>query len=76
VVVGGDEDDLVDALGLELVLVLGVRDDVLLLARGSKCAGNSDDDDLLVLGLYSFLSEAGLILSVCLRQTYPCLRHT
>ena len=55
VIVAGDEDDLVDALGLELVLVLDVRDDVLLLARRGEGAGDGDDDDLLLLALYFFV---------------------
>jgi hypothetical protein len=74
VVIGGDEDDLVDALGLELVLVLDVRDDVLLLARGRKCAGDGDNDDLLILGLCSSLLEA--LISVWLGLTYPGSRRT
>jgi hypothetical protein len=52
VVVGGDEDNLVDALGLELVLVLDVGDDMLLLAGGREGAGDGDYDDLLVGGFW------------------------
>ena len=46
-VVGGDDDDEVDALGGELVLVLGVRRDVHGLAARGESAGDGDEDDLL-----------------------------
>jgi hypothetical protein len=63
VVIGGDEDDLVDALGLELVLVVDVRGDVLLLACRGEGPRDGDDDDLLLLGLLSRMS--GLACVVC-----------
>lgn len=47
-VVVGEEDDLVNALGLELVLVLDVRRQVGSGAGGGEGAGDSDYDDLLV----------------------------
>ena len=46
-VVGGDDDDEVDALGGELVLVLEVRRDVHGLAARGESAGDGDEDDLL-----------------------------
>lgn len=46
-VVGSNDDDLVDALGSELLLVLEVRRDVHGLAAGSESAGDGDEHDLL-----------------------------
>ena len=46
-VVGGDDDDLVDALGGQLLLVLQVGRDVHGLAAGGEGAGDGDEDDLL-----------------------------
>ena len=46
-VVGGNDDDLVDALGGQLLLVLQVRRDVHGLAAGGEGAGDGDEDDLL-----------------------------
>lgn len=46
-IVGSDDDDLVDALGGELLLVLKVGRDVHSLAAGSESAGDGDEDDLL-----------------------------
>lgn len=50
-VVVGDEDDGVDALGLELVQVGQVGGDVLLLAGRGEGARDGDQDDLFVLEL-------------------------
>lgn len=50
-VVVGEEDDLVNALGLELVLLRDVAGKVGGGAGGSEGAGEGDDDDLLVLEL-------------------------
>lgn len=47
-VVVGEEDDVVDALGLELVLVLDEGGEVGGRAGGGEGAGDGDDDDLLV----------------------------
>lgn len=46
-VVGGDDDDLVDALGGQLLLVLQVGRDMHSLAAGGECTGDRDEDDLL-----------------------------
>ena len=46
-VVGGNDDDLVDALGGQLLLVLKVGRDVHGLAAGGESAGDGDEDDLL-----------------------------
>jgi hypothetical protein len=46
-VVGSDDDNLVDALGGELLLVLEVGRDVHGLAAGSESAGDGDEHDLL-----------------------------
>jgi hypothetical protein len=46
-VVGSDDDDLVDALGGDLVFVLEVGRDVHGLAAGGEGAGDGDEDDLL-----------------------------
>ena len=46
-VVGSDDDDLVDALGGQLVLVLQVGRDVHGLAARGESAGDGDEDDLL-----------------------------
>lgn len=46
-VVGGDDDDLVDALGGQLLLVLQVGRDVHGLAAGGESAGDGDEHDLL-----------------------------
>ena len=46
-VVGGDDDDLVNALGGQLLLVLQVGRDVHGLAAGGEGAGDGDEDDLL-----------------------------
>jgi hypothetical protein len=46
-VVGGDDDDEVDALGRELVLALQVRRDVHGLAARGEGAGDGDEHDLL-----------------------------
>jgi hypothetical protein len=46
-IVGGDDDDEVDALGGQLVLVLEVRGDVHGLAAGGESAGDGDKHDLL-----------------------------
>ena len=46
-VVGRNDDDLVDALGSELLLVLEVGRDVHGLAAGGKSAGDGDEHDLL-----------------------------
>lgn len=48
-VVVGDDDDLVDALGLEGVLVLDEGGDVVGGAGGGEGAGDGDEDDLFVL---------------------------
>lgn len=80
-VIGGDEHHLVDALGLELVLVFDVRHDVLLLARRGEGAGHGDDDDLLLLALCAPASSelcwacAGLC-QVEGKAAYPCWRRT
>lgn len=50
-VVVGDHDDLVDALGLEGVLLLDEGGDVLLGAGGREGAGDGNEDDLLLLEL-------------------------
>lgn len=58
-----EEDDLVDALGLELVLVLDVRGQVGSRAGGGESAGDGDDDDLLVGELccaYSLVPDVAL----------------
>jgi hypothetical protein len=57
VVIAGDEDDLVDALGLERVLVVDVGDYVLLLAGRREGARDGDYDDLLVGGFCSVLAS-------------------
>lgn len=54
-VIAGDEDDLVDALGLERVLVVDVGDYVLLLAGRREGAGDGDYDYLFVGGFCSVL---------------------
>jgi hypothetical protein len=46
-VVGSDDDNLVDALGSELLLILEVGRDVHGLAAGSESAGDGDEHDLL-----------------------------
>lgn len=50
-VVVGDDDDMVDALGLEGGLLIDEGGDVPLGARGGESTGDGDDDDLLVLEL-------------------------
>lgn len=50
-VVVGNDDDLVNALGLELVGVVDVRGDVGGRAGGREGAGHGDEDDLLLLEL-------------------------
>lgn len=54
-IIAGDEDDLIDALGLEVVEVGKVRGEVLLLACWSECTGDCDDYNLLVLELCMYL---------------------
>lgn len=56
-VIVGEEDDVVDALGLELVLVLDEGGKVGGRAGGGEGAGNGDDDDLLVGELYYRVSR-------------------
>lgn len=51
-VIVGDNDDLVDALGLELVLLLEKCGHVLLGASRRERSGNGDDNNLLVLELF------------------------
>jgi len=51
-VVGGDDDDEVDALGRELLLVLEVRRHVHGLAAGRESAGHGDQHDLLAGELF------------------------
>ena len=65
-VVGSDHDDLVDAFGGKLLLVLKIRRDVHGLAAGSESAGDGDEDDLLagellagVVGLREAASGGG-----------------
>jgi hypothetical protein len=48
-VVGRDEDDAVDALGLEVAEVREVRGDVLFLAGGRESAGDGHEDDFFGL---------------------------
>ena len=48
-IVDSNHNDLVDALGSELLLVLEVGRDVHGLAGGGESAGNGDEDDLLAL---------------------------
>lgn len=62
-VVGGDDDDVVDALGLELVPVLDVGRDVLLRAGRREGARDADQGDLLVLELFAGLSDFSLPVS-------------
>jgi len=52
-VIGSDDDDLVDALGRELLLVLEVGRDVHGLAAGGESAGDGDEDDLLAGELFA-----------------------
>lgn len=51
-VVVGDDDDLVDALSLEVVELGLVARDVVGLAGRGESAGDGDENDLLVLELY------------------------
>lgn len=46
-VVGSDDDDLVDALGGQLLLVLEVRGNMHGLTARCECTGDGDEDDLL-----------------------------
>jgi hypothetical protein len=55
-IVDSNDDDLVNALGLDLVNVLDVRRNVRATASGSESTGDGDKDDLLVLELYSIMS--------------------
>lgn len=52
-IVEGNNDDLVNALGLDLVDVLGVGRNVGAGAGGGESPGDGDEDDLLVLELCS-----------------------
>jgi hypothetical protein len=52
-VVGSDDDDLVDALGRQLLLVLQGGRDVHGLAAGGESAGDRDEDDLLAGELFA-----------------------
>ena len=65
-VVGGDDEDLVDAFGLELVDVLDEGRDVPLSAGRGEGSGNGDDDDLLVLELCRVNAVSCLVLPACL----------
>jgi len=51
VIVKGDEDDVVNTLGLELVEVVQVGLGVIVLTSRREGTGDSGDDDLLVLEL-------------------------
>lgn len=62
VVVVGDEDDLVDPFGFELVALGDEARDVLLLARGREGARDGDEDDFFVLELCWFLLVPTLFL--------------
>jgi len=48
-VVGGDDDDDIDSLGLELVVLLDVRRQMVHMTSGGEGSGNSKEDDLLPL---------------------------
>lgn len=54
-VVVGNEDDLVNALGLNLLVLLDVRGQVVGGAGGGEGTGDGDDDNLLVLGVCTAL---------------------
>lgn len=55
-VVDSNDDDLVNALGLDLVNVLDVRRNVRGTASRSESTGDRDEDDLLALELYRTIS--------------------
>jgi hypothetical protein len=55
-VVDSNDDDLVNALGLNLVNVLDVGRNVRATASRSESTRDGDNDDLLVLELYSMMS--------------------
>lgn len=55
-IVDSNDNDLVNALGLDLVNVLNVRRNVRATASGGESTGDRDKDDLLVLELYGTVS--------------------
>ncbi len=69
-VVAGNDDDLVDALGLELRDLADVAGDVADLARGGEGAGEGDEDDLFVLELCSGIHVSGP--SLCVQRIELC----
>lgn len=73
-VVEGDEDNLVDALGLERIGVLDVGGNMGHLAGRGESTGNGDQDDLLVLELYSQTTPSAACFSIS--SSSPCLSET
>lgn len=83
-IVVGDHDDLVDALGLQSVLLLEEGRDVLFGAGGREGTGHCDQDNLLALELCDWGGELVSLQLLPLKKdktverlvTYPCWHRT